>query len=86
MPLRYDSGEAIMLGDRVTYAGEPARIIEIGDPDVSAESWIVGESGGGAMIEEVQPRVFGMVLVADPEHDEDLIFVRRDGESRPDSE
>ena len=77
MPLRYQSGEEIKIGDRVLFHQEPAQIelvaSEPGDPETD---WFIREYGGGVMIlEGVAGRTF---ITANQLLDyEDLEFVSR---------
>ena len=77
MVLRYQNGEAIHRGDRVTYGGN-AGVIELvvealtGEPE---EDWLFENNGAGIMVAE--PRVFGRVYLHDPHEDQDLQFVAR---------
>jgi hypothetical protein len=84
VPFVYQSGETIMHGDRVLYGGNPGEVEFVIDPRGSAEDrraeqydWFMEEYGGGVMIRE--PKVFGRMFVSDPETDEDLVFVSRQG-------
>jgi hypothetical protein len=77
MALRYQTGEEIHQGDRVTYGGN-AGVIELvvealtGDPE---EDWLLETNGAGIMVAE--PKVFGRVYLRDPHEEEDLLFVAR---------
>jgi len=77
MPLTYQSGEDIQLGDRVTYGGNGGTIELIvegltGDP---GDDWLFETNGAGVMVAE--PKVFGRVYLHDPHEEEDLLFVAR---------
>jgi hypothetical protein len=77
--MKYQSGEAIMKGDRVLHAGKPATIEFVADnpddPD-PAIAWHVQDSGGGVMIfDSAYGRIF---IPRDALGDyEDLEFVAR---------
>ena len=77
MALKYQTGEEILRGDRVTYGGN-AGVIELvvealtGDTE---EDWLFESSGPGIMVAE--PKVFGRVYLRAPHEDEDLLFVAR---------
>jgi hypothetical protein len=77
MALRYQTGEKIHRGDRVTYGGN-AGVIELvvealtGEPE---EHWLLETNGAGIMVAE--PTVFGRVYLQDPHEEEDLLFVAR---------
>ena len=77
MPLRYSSGEEIMKGDRILFAGDPATVELIADPEIPDPDtrWYVEEFGQGIMISE--PRRHGSVFASDPESDDELEFVSR---------
>jgi hypothetical protein len=83
MPLKYQSGEEIMKGDRVLLSGDPG-VIElvadslIHDPDTL---WYIEEFGGGVMISQLKR--LGSVFVHEPETDGDLEFVSRGVQSSP---
>jgi len=77
MALRYQTGEEIRRGDRVTYGGN-AGVIELvvealtGKPE---EDWLLETNGAGIMVAE--PKVFGRVYLHAPHEEEDLRFVGR---------
>ena len=77
MALRYQTGEEIHRGDRVTFCGN-AGVIELvvgaltGEPE---EDWLLETNGAGIMVAE--PKVFGRVYLHDPHEEEDLCFVGR---------
>jgi hypothetical protein len=77
MPFTYRSGEQVLEGDRVSYAGKAGVVEEIADPMKHPDHWIVQEYEGGVMIVEVNPTLFGRVLLTNTRDDEDLIFVSR---------
>jgi hypothetical protein len=77
MALKYQSGEVIQPGDRVTYGGNAGTIELVvesltGDPE---QDWLLKTSGAGVMVAE--PKVFGRVYLHDPHDEEDLLFVAR---------
>jgi len=77
MPLTYQSGENIQIGDRVTYGGNAGTIELVvesltGDPE---RDWLLKTNGAGVMVAE--PKVFGRVYLRDPHEEEDLRFVGR---------
>ena len=82
MPLRYQSGEEIKKGDRVLFGGEPGEVEFVADPLIkdSETDWYVQEYGGGVMIVELAPKLFGRVALSDTENEEDLILVSRAAE------
>jgi hypothetical protein len=75
--LKYYSGEAIMKGDRVLYAGHPAVIEFVADPLVPDPDtqWYVEEYGQGIMLSE--PQRHGLVFDSNPESHDDLEFISR---------
>ncbi len=77
MALKYNSGQEIMKGDRVIYAGDPGVVEFIADPLVpdTDTRWYVETYGQGIMISE--PRRHGSVFSSDPESDDELEFVSR---------
>ncbi len=76
MLLKYRSGEEIKAGDRILYNFEPGKIDFVATPEDAQYNWYVEQHGGGCMI-LVAP--FGSLFVSDPQDDEDLEFVSRDG-------
>jgi hypothetical protein len=89
MPFTYRSGEIVMQGDRVTYAGHPGEVEFVVDPRGSAEDcqveqydWYMETFGGGVMI--LEPKVFGRLFLDTTSDEEDLKFVSRrpDGDSK----
>ena len=74
--MNYQSGEEIRIGDKVRYHGEPGEIEFIVE-ELPGDDWYVKEFGRGVMV--IEPKVFGRVLISDPENDEDLILVSRGG-------
>jgi len=56
MPLRYVSGEEILVGDHVLYAGEPGVIEIVADPEnpTSETDWYIQEFGRGVMIGDLK--------------------------------
>jgi hypothetical protein len=75
--LRYQSGDDIQEGDRVTYGGNPAvvELVVSGPSDDENRDWHFRASGPGVMIAE--PRVFGRVYLTSPDDEEDLLLVAR---------
>lgn len=77
MTLRYQTGENIHRGDRVTHGGNVG-VIELvvealtGEPE---EDWLLETSAAGIMVAE--PKVFGRVYLDYPHEEEDLLFVAR---------
>ncbi|HEY7339072.1 MAG TPA: hypothetical protein VH639_29555 [Bryobacteraceae bacterium] len=77
MPFFYQSSEEIIVGDRVSLHGLPARVEIVADPEGDPENWYVTEYGGGIMIAE--PEQFGHLFIPAPVCDyEDLDFLARD--------
>jgi hypothetical protein len=77
MVLKYQSGQVIQPGDRVTFGGNAAtieRVVE-GLTGNSKEDWLFETNGVGTMVAE--PKVFGHVYLHDPREEEDLLFVAR---------
>jgi hypothetical protein len=77
MLFKYQTGEEILKGDRVTYHGEPGEIEFVvtkltGDP---AEDWYLQEFGGGVMV--LEPKAFGRVFLSRTEDFWDLSFMAR---------
>jgi hypothetical protein len=77
MPLKYQSGQEIRKGDRVTFHGEPGEIEYVvnglvGDP---AMDWNFNENGPGVLVRE--PKVFGRAYICATDNCEDLVFVSR---------
>ena len=79
MPFNYVTGEEIGKGGRVIYPGVAAKIEFVADNATkdSETDWYVKEYGGGVMILELEPKVFGSVFLSETQHDEDLEFVSR---------
>jgi hypothetical protein len=77
MALKYQSGELIQPGDRVTYGGNAGTIelVVEGATGVPETDWLFKTNGPGVMVAE--PKVFGRVYLHDPHHEEDLLFVAR---------
>ena len=77
MALKYQSGEVIQPGDRVTFEGNAATIelVVEGLTGNSEEDWLFETNGVGVMVAE--PKVFGRVYLHDPHEEEDLLFVAR---------
>jgi hypothetical protein len=78
--LRYRSGEEVQAGDRVLYNSEPSQIELVAKADDPETAWYVEQFGGGCMI--LAPS-FGRVFVSDPQDDEHLDFVSRQGTASP---
>jgi hypothetical protein len=76
MSLKYQSGEEIKAGDHILYNFEPGKIDFVATPEDPQYAWYVEQHGGGCMI-LVAP--FGSLFVSDPQGDQDLEFVARDG-------
>jgi hypothetical protein len=77
MALRYQTGEEIHRGDRVTYGGNAGTIelvVEVLTGELE-EDWLFETNRAGIMVAE--PKVFGRVYLHDPQEDEDLLFVAR---------
>jgi hypothetical protein len=77
MARKYQTGEEILRGDRVTYdgnAGVVELVVEVltGKPE---EDWLLETHGAGIMVAE--PKVFGRVYLGAPYEEEDLHFVGR---------
>ena len=77
MALKYQSGEDIQLGDRVTYGGNAGMIELVVEAltGVPENDWLFETNGAGIMVAE--PKVFGRVYLHDPHEEEDLLFVAR---------
>jgi hypothetical protein len=74
--LRYQSGDDIREGDRVTYGGNPGVVELVAGPSGDeTRDWHFRASGPGIMIAE--PRVFGRVYLSSPDDEEDLVLVAR---------
>ena len=75
MALLYESGQAIMAGDKVRYQGELGEIEFVVEQASSQPEtdWYFRTLGSGVMIAE--PKVFGHVYVT--ECDARLVFVAR---------
>ena len=82
MIFRYQSGEEVAKGDRVTFHNEPGEIELVASPPGDPETdWYIKEHGGGIMIRELEPKLFGRVFISTDQLDktEDLQFVARGG-------
>jgi hypothetical protein len=77
MALRYQTGEEIHPGDRVTYGGNAGTVELVVEAltGKSEENWLFETNGAGIMVAE--PKMFGRVYLHDPQEDEDLLFVAR---------
>jgi hypothetical protein len=75
--LKYKSGEAIQVGDRVEYEGVPAEVEFIVSEDEAdpALAWYRGQFGSGVMLAD--QGVFGSVFVSADDLTEDVLFVSR---------
>lgn len=72
MKFRFHTGREIVCGDRVFLAGEPGKIEAVLLPNTKeAEEFGCTETGG---IVAIFPEGLGLVLITDPENDEDLDF------------
>jgi hypothetical protein len=80
MPFFYQSGQEIRPDDRVLIIihGETGEMEFSADPAENPDDWHVKEYGGGIMVLEL--KVFGRIFCTEPEADEHLIFVSRQGE------
>ena len=77
MAPKYQTGEEIHRGDRVTYGGN-AGVIELvveALTGVAEEDWLFENNGAGIMVAE--PKVFGRVYFHDPHEEEDLLIIAR---------
>jgi hypothetical protein len=74
MPLRYQSGELVMKGDRILYHGEPGEVEFIADAADPDTDWFVEQFGGGCMI---TAKGFGRVFLDSTADQEDLELVSR---------
>ena len=76
MPFRYQSGEEIRKGDRITYAGAPGEVEFVADRESGTPEtdWYITEFGGGAAIITEK---FGRVFIDETDSAEDLVFVSR---------
>ena len=76
--LRYQSGEEIRKGDRVTFHGNPATVEFVAsEPGDDETTWFVEKFGGGVMI--LDPMVSGRTFIRSESlgEYEDLEFVGR---------
>ncbi len=78
MPFRYETGEEILAGDRIRYAGEAGTVEFVTDAANPHYAWYNEQFGGGCMLLTAQ---FGRVFTSHPGDDEDLDFVGRRGSS-----
>jgi len=74
VPFHYQSGEEILAGDRIRYAGAAGIVEFVTDPVSPDHTWYVEQYGGGCML-QVAP--FGSLFLNAPQEDEDLEFVGR---------
>jgi hypothetical protein len=79
MSFVYQTGERIHKGDHVEFHREPGSIELVADPNMPdpETEWYVKEYGGGVMVKELNPKVFGRVFLTEPDDAEDLVFVSR---------
>jgi hypothetical protein len=79
LALKYQSGEQIMVGDRVRFHGALGEIELVAEPSSTEpeHDWYVQEYGGGVMVRE--PKHFGraFIPVGQLPTTEDLEFVER---------
>jgi hypothetical protein len=78
--LKYQSGEAVRLGDKVTFGGKAATVELVvvglnGDPE---NDWQFETNGPGVLVVEVEPAtLFGRMYMRNPETKNDLLLVAR---------
>ncbi len=72
-PLRYDSGELIQTGDRITFASSSGRVVWVYDDANPDEDW--SYLGRGFLIEA---EGYGRVHLHCDEQNEDLILLGRE--------
>lgn len=80
MALRYASGEEIRLGDQVDHCGLRGEVELLADPDApgAKDDWYVQEYGSCVLIvERIEPKQFGRLVVPQPEKDACLALVGR---------
>lgn len=73
--LKYQSGEPICRGDRITYDGSPGVIEIVVEEGDFENGWYLENYGPGVMVAE-SPE-FGRVYVTMPGDFGDLVFVAR---------
>jgi hypothetical protein len=71
--LTYPSGERVLKGDRIRYAGHPGVVEFLPDPADPETAWYA-EQGGVCMI---RTDAYGPILFHSTHDDEDLEFVSR---------
>jgi hypothetical protein len=76
MPFRYQSGEEVLAGDKIRYAGEVGTVEFVTSADHPEHAWYIEEFGGGCML-KVAP--FGNLFLSEPQSDEDLDLLSRAG-------
>lgn len=74
---KYQSGEPVKSGDKITYHGESGEVEfvvagKVGNPDI--DGYVEKFPGGGVM---VVTEGFGSVFLTEPDADEDLHLVAR---------
>jgi hypothetical protein len=79
MMLKYQSGEGVRLGDKVTFGGKAATVELVvglnGDPE---NDWQFETNGPGVLVVEVEPAtLFGRMYMRNPETKNDLLLVAR---------
>jgi hypothetical protein len=74
VPFCYQSGEEVLAGDRILYAGEAGTIEFVTDPENPDYAWYIEDCGGGCML-QVPP--FGRLFLSEPQDEEDLELVGR---------
>jgi hypothetical protein len=79
MILKYQSGEDVRLGDKVTYGGKAGTVelIVVGLTGDLENDWQFEANGPGVLVVEVEPKLFGRLYLCDPETKSDLLLVAR---------
>jgi hypothetical protein len=79
MQFRYQSGEEVKKGDRVTYMRVAMEVEFIANPDAPEREtdWYIKEYGGGIMVWERNPKTYGRVFFRRTEDVDELLLVRR---------
>ena len=74
---RYQSGEDVRSGDRITYHGEPGEVefLVTGKTGDSARDWYLEKNPEGGFM--IKAQNFGSVFLTESEPDEDLLLVAR---------
>jgi hypothetical protein len=75
--LTYATGETVLKGDRVRYAGKAGAVEFVARDDDPDTAWYVEQFGGGCMI-AIEP--FGRLFLESPADDEHLELLARAGE------